>query len=69
MHTPTYENMEDTELKFGEVQLRWEQKPLPMHNLHMNMDIEISPLRGESTTSISCRAKASDPLMLVRGSF
>ena len=37
MHTPTYENMEDTELKFGEVQLRWEQKPLPMHNLHISI--------------------------------
>ena len=36
---------------------------------HMNMDIEISPLRGGFTNSFMCGAKASDPLMLVRGSF
>ena len=36
---------------------------------NMNMDIEISPLRGGFTNSFMCGAKASDPLMLVRGSF
>ena len=35
----------------------------------MNMDIEISPLRGGSDNSFMCGAKTSDPLMLVRGSF
>ena len=35
----------------------------------MNMDIEISPLRGGSTTSIPCPANTSDPMMLVSGSF
>ncbi len=35
----------------------------------MNMDIEISPLRGGSTNSIECGAETSDPMMLVSGSF
>ena len=37
--------------------------------LHLNMDIEISPLRGGSDNSFMCGAKTSDPLLLVRGSF
>ena len=35
----------------------------------MNMDTEIPPMRGGSTTSIPCPAKSIDPNAIILGSY
>ena len=37
LHTPTYENIEDMELRIGEVELHWQRKRLPSEVLHISI--------------------------------